>query len=197
MEQPDQVFLRDLERKTTVYASHLATDALGFGGFRDAFVSDDGRFVAFNDRVAGFGLEHNVGFLTDLVEPRAAALLDLSKRVRGPDAVNVRWLSPDGSTAIVSSAMPGLDPEAPHNARMGFYRYDRASGRFRRLTPSALDLTCGEDYPFFAVSGDGQTIALATANPTLVPKDLNGDLDVFTVSLVDGSVELISVAAQP
>lgn len=197
VEQPEQVLLRDLDRHTTEFASHHATDALGFGGFRDAFVSDDGRFVAFNNRMAGLGLDNKIGFLSDLMEPNAGRLLEASRSVPRDATLEIRWLSRDGATAIVSSSIPDLDPRVAPTPRQKFFLHERANDSFRRIEHAAMDAAAGDDYPFIAFSEDGKTAAIASARSTLVPGDLNEDLDVFTVSLVDGTVELISVAARP
>lgn len=199
MDDREHVFLRDLERGETQYASDRALHALGYAGYGEAKVSDDGRFVAyehFDSRRMG---SPHVAFISDLVENRAGRLIEVndSRTDWFQGRLSVLWMSRDGAAAIVSSAIQGLDPAYSLVRGDQYYSWSRDSGSFRRIGFEAL-LAAGDDrYPFIAFSEDGKTAAIASARSTLVPGDLNEDLDVFTVSLVDGTVELISVAARP
>ncbi len=190
------IFLRDLTLRTTQYVSDRALKVTSYPNFGSPRVSEDGRFVAYNHydpRKMGCP---NVGFITDVHENRAGRLIAGAWGDEFDGALEIRWLSRDGTRAIVVSCLQGLDLLAAPTERVSFYRYERGTRRFRRIEHAALDAAAEDDYPYFAVSEDGQTAVIATANSALVPNDLNEALDVFSVSLVDGSVELISVAAR-
>lgn len=199
MKDREHVFLRDLERGETQYASDRALHALGYAGYGEAKVSDDGRFVAYDHFDSRkMGCTH-VAFISDLAENRAGRLLEVDDSRTGwfQGRLSVLWMGRDGATAIVSSAIQGLDPAYGLVKRDEYYTWSRDSSSFRRIGFEALLAASDDRYPFIAFSGDGKTAAIASARSTLVPGDLNDALDVFTVSLVDGSVELISVAARP
>jgi hypothetical protein len=190
----DLVFLRDVERRTTRYASDRALEKLGYVDYREPLVSDDGRFVAYNNRYALAGAARIAIVKDTASEDCGRPIIAAKPGQSSAGEVAILWMSGDGARALVESSIRGLDPSEPAGKSLAYYACERAARKFTFVqsldVSRALRLRCGG----VSVADDGTTIAFASYDDTLAKEDRNGDADVFVTSLGSGPIELISQA---
>jgi hypothetical protein len=99
------------------------------------------------------------------------------------DPSHLAALSADGSTVVLLGA--------PTGQPFGVYRWTRATARFDRLATSVTP-PAGTWNHLAAVSADGRTVAFWSDDPTLVPGDTNGSLDLFLVDTTAGTTRALT-----
>jgi Tol biopolymer transport system component len=102
--------------------------------------------------------------------------------------------SPTVSDGKVAFAVLGNDiiDGGTHNY-LTVYLYDIATGSLSRVSSNAAGKTGNHSSNFPVIAG--HAIYFAGSATTLGPTDTNGKQDIYSKSLVDGSVQLISVTA--
>jgi Tol biopolymer transport system component len=188
------VFVHDLDEKKTTYASDRALQALGYADYHSPRVSDDGRYVAYDHHDSRWGYAPHVAFLSDLQENLAGRLLAPSAEGKKQGCVTIEWLSRDGRRALVTTDISSLDGAQPQPGATDLYTFDAETKHFRRITAPSANVALSLRHPQLAVSENGEHLAFATYDATAAANDVNGDCDVFVLSLGEGTLELVSVA---
>src|SRR5512134_293682 len=70
-----------------------------------------------------------------------------------------------------------------------------APGDTQLVTATLAGLPSGQSYDRLSVSADGRYVAFQSSDPTLVPDDTNGVIDVFVRDVLTGTTERMSVGA--
>ncbi|HEX8631701.1 MAG TPA: hypothetical protein VF755_26380 [Catenuloplanes sp.] len=177
----------------------LSADAAGGSGdaqTRDASVTPDGRFVAFEsyatDLVAGDRNGQRDVFLRDR-RTGTTELISVS-RVRGPangeSQVGTTAISADGRFVVFRSVATDLVAgDSGTSAENRVYVRDRLTRTTRRVS-GAAPLTHAEAP---SISGDGRFVAFVADDSTLVPGDTNQVSDVFVYDRGSATVRRASV----
>ncbi len=188
------VFVHDLDEKTTKYASDRALQELGYSDYHAPRVSDDGRYVAYDHHDSRWGYAAHVAFLSDLQENLAGRLLAPPAEGGNRGYVTIEWLSRDGRRALVATDLATLDGAEPQPGATDLYTFDADKKLFRRIAAPSANVALSLRHPDLAVSENGEHLAFATYDTRAAANDINGDCDVFVLSLGDGALELISAA---
>jgi hypothetical protein len=188
------VFVHDLDAKTTEYASDRAVGELGYSGYHSPRVSDDGRYVAYDHFDSRWGYSPHVAFLSDLEKNLAGRLLAPPAEGKKQGCVKIGWLSRDGRRALVATDISSLDGADPQPGATDLYTFEAKTKLFRRIAAPSANVALSLRHPDLAVSENGEHLAFATYDATVAANDVNGDCDVFVLSLGDGALESISTA---
>ena len=204
------VFVLDRQNGTFELISGSATQPSrsGSGESREALISQDGRFVAFEsdarDLVAGFifGGTTVVARKDIFLFDRQSGTMELvshtdSSSVTTADkSSRLKGLSSDGRFVAFESSASNLVPGAAGNTFTHIYLYDRTTGANLLVSDSAaLPGTPADARSFFKeMSPDGRYLLFTSPALNLVASisDSAGSNDVFVFDRVSDTVELIS-----
>jgi Tol biopolymer transport system component len=103
-------------------------------------------------------------------------------------------ISADGRYVSFASSAATLVPGDTNDAEDVFV-HDRQTGRTARVSLSSQGIQGDRDSYDPSISADGRYVAFASFATTLVPNDLNDELDVFVHDLKSGTTILVSVAS--
>lgn len=194
------VFIHDRATGATERVSIATDGAQANSDCLGAYVSEDGRFVAF--RSAASTLVANDGNEVD----------DVFLRDRLTGTTTRISVDANGGNSSASSYYPTLSADARYvcfqseaadlvagdvNAAFDVFVRDRLLGT-TRIVSRASD---GSRAPLFefsvdpAISADGRWVVFASFASNFAAGDANGNLDVFVHDIATGSTELVSVNA--
>jgi Tol biopolymer transport system component len=187
------VFLRDRQAGTTTCISTAGGFPVGGAA---AGVSDDGRFCVFSSAAATLvpndtNLRVDI-FLYDRVMQQVTRVSVDSQGQQADDDSRGPLMAPDGNSILFQSRAGNL-VAGDVNGTWDMFRRDLTSGVVTRLLigTTGIEPALGSDP---SLSGDGRFLGLVSANPNLVPNDINGRQDVFVVDVVTFAVTLRSPA---
>ncbi|MEO6710659.1 MAG: hypothetical protein ABIP42_13850, partial [Planctomycetota bacterium] len=175
------VFRRDLDSGRTEYVSHLALASIGYGDFGSPRVSDNGRYVSYdNYNPAVFLGSTQVGFVSDFEEKQPGRLLRVAA---GGDiaegAASIHWLSSDGRHALVTTGIPSV-PAIPAGCEIRqLLIRDLTSSTWRLVSRSTDGIPANHYVSDAAAADDLSVIAFASQATNLVRGDSNHCKDVF------------------
>jgi hypothetical protein len=195
-EEHRHVFLRDREKQITQYASDRALRQLGYSDYVEPFVSEDGRFVAYNHNDARkMGCPH-VGFVSDLADEKAGRLLDVSGSEWFQGRVWITSMTPDARFVVVESRRHDLAPyDASHRYKQVFL-FERETARWRLVSARPDGKPANGLCAAGSISADGRYVAFESEAGDLVPGDTNNLSDVFVRDIETGTTERITESAQ-
>lgn len=191
------VFVRDLALGVTSRVSVSSNGVEGLGDSRDASISPDGRFVAFESLAANLVAGDQNGVLDVFVRDLA---LGTTERV----SVGLGGSESDGASQDASigelGAFVAFASEATNlvagdgNALGDVFVVERATGACARLDvgPSGQE----SDWPAYdpTISGDGRFVTFYSEALNLVPNDRNYVADIFLADRALGTLERVSLA---
>jgi Tol biopolymer transport system component len=192
------VFVRDRQTGTTVLASVDAAGNQGDGNSQVAWISFDGRFVAFDSQatnlVAGDTNGVNDVFVKDLLSGAVDRVSVSSAGAEGDHDSFAGSLSADGRYVGFYSAATTLVPFDMNQAMDVFLR-DRMSGTTTRVSVTPLGRGGNGDSFLASLSADGRFVAFQSVASTLVANDTNGVADIFVRDVVASATTRVSVGA--
>jgi Tol biopolymer transport system component len=185
------VFVRDLQARTTTLVSVNMNGISGNGPSESPSISADGRWVAFASRASDLvvGDTNSVSdvFLRDLT---AGVTVCVSRReggVFGNRESGSPWLSPEGRYVAFESRAANL----PGGDSLGYvkaYLFDRVTGQLRRLdVPSAeveIASRVAADIRDLRVSDDGSTVVFASLARNLARGPIRGAVELSSGVLI-------------
>jgi len=195
------VFIRDLEKKSTTLVSVSTTGVIGnydSGDVYEIAISGNGRYVAFKsgatNLVAGDTNGHFDIFVRD-VWAMTTARVSVSSSGEEANSSSYRpAISADGRFVAFWSFASNLVP-GDTNARPDVFLRDRWTGT-TTLVSVASDGTQGNDESGrdgLSISADGRYVAFQSLARNLVPNDVNLVSDVFLRDTRTGSTSCLSV----
>ncbi|MEV0388938.1 S8 family serine peptidase [Nonomuraea sp. NPDC050643] len=180
------VFLRDRRTGTTERVSIGQDGSQADGHSREATISADGRYVAFQSDAAGLVPGDGNGVIDVFVRDRETGTV---KRVTGPypeTESSAPVISADG-TAVAFGNGVGLGE---------LYVHDLATGR-SDLVSVTTDGRPANAMSFApSLSGDGDKVAFYSDSGLLVAGDANGRNDVFVRDVAAGTTTRVSAGLQ-
>ncbi|GEM_PF-1526742 len=159
-------------------------------------VSQSGEWVVFDTTDDLLGKSGNGGFRNVYrmdVATRAISLV--SRGVEGSPANGNSYdavVADDGTVAFVSDASNLVEQDT--NAQTDVF-CARADGTMSLLSHGINGRQSDGDSTSPEISADGRFVVFDSAATDLVPNDRNGERDVFRARLADGSIQLLSAAA--
>lgn len=190
----DQVLIRDLEARTTNFASHLAYFEINNPHFTRARSSDDGRFVAYNHEDSRvLGSEH-VGFVSDLKLERGGRLLPtpapeeswwqsgIPEASWWQSAMTITWLCAEGRFALVDCTGLPDRPKPWERVPHQIYVRELESGTWQCLTLAGGGQLANGHCDQAVASADLSVIAYRSSATNLVDDDADIAIpDVFVL----------------
>ncbi|MFC6084502.1 S8 family serine peptidase [Sphaerisporangium aureirubrum] len=173
------VFVRDRVNGTIERVSVGAGGVQGDGSSREASISADGRYVAFQSAAANLVPEDTNGLIDVFVRDRETGAVE---RITAPDGAEAVWpvISADGQMVVFS-------------VNLQIYLYDRRS-RTTTLVSANADGTPSTNMALApSLTTDGRTVAFYSY-AGLVPEDTNTRPDAYVRDMTTGSLEWISTA---
>ncbi len=178
-------------------STNSAGDQAVGGESRNAFVSNDGRFVVFRswatNLVAGDTNSYQDTFLKDL---QTGVVTRISTDSLGQQAIggggNSGRFSPDGSFVLLTSDATNLVP-GDTNGQTDLFLKDLQTGEMTRISTDASgNQAVGGPTTAPRLSEDGRYVTFTSGATNLVPGDTNGLNDVFVKDLQTGAISRIS-----
>jgi hypothetical protein len=187
------VFVRDLVAGTTTLVSvNQAGTGPGNSSAQDASISDDGRYVAFDSSASNLVNGDDNGasdvFVRDLVAGTTTLVsVNSAGTGSGNGASQYPALSGDGRHVVFQSAAGNLTSgSGPTSTYENVYLRDLTTGTTVLLDQHAVKYGYVMDQEY-ALSGDGQHVALGAAGDDLTPGDYNSYQDVYIWSAPMGA----------
>ncbi|MBI2900174.1 MAG: PD40 domain-containing protein, partial [Planctomycetes bacterium] len=194
----DDVFVHDLSSGQTerVNVTTAGGQATG-GGSANAFMSADGRFVAFDSFANNLVVGDTNGTWDVFVRDRFGGTTErVSVSTAGAQGNNYSWvpqISADGRFVAFESAASTLVAGDTNSSTDVFVR-DRSLGTTERASVNDAGQQATGGYSYAAdISADGRFVAFHSVATNLVAGDTNGVMDVFVRDRVAGTTERVSV----
>jgi Tol biopolymer transport system component len=192
------VFRRDLIAQTTELVSAAASGAQGNGASHNAFVSADGRFVAFSSTatnlVSGDANGVEDVFLRDMVAGTTERISVDAASLEGNGWSFVSGMSDDGRIVAFCSDASNLVPGDANGTTDVFVR-DRDTGTTTLVSRNSggtqANARCCENSAGH-MSADGRFVVFPSIATNLVADDLNGRNDVFLHDRTTETTEIVS-----
>jgi cold shock CspA family protein len=180
------VFVHDRQNGTTerVNVSSNGNQANGtFGSNISAWISDDGRYVAFEQAAANLVPGDSNGdsdvFVHDRQNGRTERVSVDSGGLQGNGDSGTPWISGDGRFVVFLSGATNLVP-GDTNGLWDVFVHDRRIGTTERVNISSSGVQAnGLPSGHVQASVDARFVLLDSAATNLVPADTNGVEDVF------------------
>jgi hypothetical protein len=205
------VFVRDLQSGTTTLESVSSDGTKGFGSSTWPFITDDGRYVAFQSDARNLLPGGTNGRQHIYVRDRVAGTTELvSMSTAGVQADNLNDignLSGDGRFAVFISYASNLVPGDSNGSPDVFVR-DRHAGTTSRVSVSSSGGQANGSSFWPRISADGRFVAFVSVATNLAGNDANGTVeDIYVhdmqtrttrrVSLSSAGVQANSVSTVP
>jgi Tol biopolymer transport system component len=183
--------------------------SVGAGGVQggapsqNAFVSRDGRFVAFESRATNL-VPGDTNATNDIfVADRAAGTIErVSTALDGTQSNGASFrptLSPDGRLVQFWSEASNLVPDDINgtydSGGYDVFVKDRQTGAISRASLNAAGIEGVADSVTGSMTADGRLVAFGSYSGDLLPDDLNGVPDIYVKDLQTGALEAVSRAA--
>ena len=192
------MFVHDLQTGTTVRASVSASGQEADGTSLDAFLSPDGRYVAFESTATNLVSGDTNGmsdvFVKDLVTGAIVRVSTDSAGVEGNGPSHDPSLSDLGAIVCFSSEASNLVP-GDANGYEDVFVHDMATGVTERVSVSTAGIQGHIGAYEAAISADGLFVTYYSRASNLVPDDTNSSMDVFVRDLAAGTTERVSVGS--
>ncbi len=190
------VFVRDLQAKTTDRASISIFEAQAATGGHAPSISDDGRYVAFasTSLLAGGSNVFNNVFVRDRTAG-TTMLASLSSAEEVADAVSdAPVISGNGRYVAFESAATNLTTGDTFG-RTIVYRRDLTDGVTTRVGISSTNSVLQGDSRTRAISDDGNAILFATSAVATAETDGGNDIDLFVRTIANATTRRVSSTA--
>jgi Tol biopolymer transport system component len=192
------VYVKDLRTGTI---SRVSTDAAGNEGNGEsayAYISPDGRFVAFESTASNLVADDNNEtrdvFVKDLLTGAIVLASSDSVGALGDGNSFEPSLSADGRFVAFDSSANNLVAGDGNDAGDIFVK-DLLTGEVRIASTSATGEAGNGDSLIAKISPDGRYVAFTSSASNLVVGDTNGENDAFVKDLLTGAVYLLSESA--
>jgi Tol biopolymer transport system component len=193
------VFVRDLLLGTTTLVSVSSTGTKGLGSSSWPFITDDGRYVAFQSDARNLVPGITNGWQQIYVRDRQTRTTELvSVSTEGAQASqlnDIGNMSADGRYVVFVSYASNLVSRDTNGAPDVFVR-DRLLGTTQRVSVSSQGQEANGSSLWPRISADGRFVAFVSVATNLVSRDANGTHeDIFVRDLQTGIVRLVSVSS--
>ncbi len=198
------VFVQDRTSGTLERLSVSASGAQGSGPSLNAFITPDGRFVAFESRVTSL-VPGDTNATNDIfVKDRQTGTLErVSTAADGTQSNGASFrptLSPDGRLVQFWSEASNLVPDDINgtydSGGYDVFLKDRTTGAITRASLDARGIEGVADSVTGSMTADGNLVAFGSYSGDLLPDDLNSVPDIYVKDLRTGAIEVASRTAE-
>jgi len=182
-------------------ASLTPAGLVGDGASREAAVSANGRFVAFQSAATDLVAGDANGFTDIFVRDRRAGVTTRvsidSAGVEANGTSGAPSISANGRWVVFWSSASNLTA-GDANSRADVFLHDRKTGETRRISDTADGTAQGNDGAQLfgsSISSNGRWVAFHSRATNLVPNDTNAKFDVFLRDDRTGALTLVSADA--
>ena len=193
----EQVYVRDLANGRTQLASELE-GAAGNARSREAAISGDGRWVAFNSEATNLGGPANQIYAHDL-QTGQTTLVSRATGATGAAAdhfSDAPSIDADGTHIAFATLGANLDP-IDKDTNLSVYERNLTSATTTLVSVGPGSVLNNRDAFDPVVSGDGSRVAFASFSTNLDPADMTENRDVFVRDLAAGRTTLASQPDSP
>jgi Tol biopolymer transport system component len=218
------VFVHDLETRTTAPVSVDQQGRLGNAGSDRATISFDGECIGYSSFASNLTPVDRDADEDVFIYERTARNNRLASNsvgitpavARDDDDDDVPWccyispacciivvisdrksvIAPDGNSIIYRYDAPDLVPDDT-NFRQDIFMYDRNSDKITRISVNSQGEEANGDSVHHGLSFDGRYVAFSSEATNLVPNDTNGVSDIFVYDRETGETTRVSVSSTP
>lgn len=191
------VFVRDMQRRTTQLASVGRRGGSARGDTADGAISADGRYVVFSSgaRLAKADTNHSRDvYVRDLRRGRTRLVSRNDEGDPGNDYSFGGSISADGRFVAFDSEASNLAARDTPFTTDVFVR-DRLKGTTRRVSVSGTGRTPNGGSWAGSISANGRYVAYESSASNLVPADSNGERDAFVTDWRRWTTRRVSVSS--
>jgi Tol biopolymer transport system component len=193
------IFVRDRSARTTKRVSLTSAGAQSENGdSADPAISANGRYVVFQSTatnlVAGDNNGHSDVFVRDLATRKTRRVSLSSGEAQANEQSGGTSISSDGRFVVFESRASNLVLRDTNGETDIFVR-DRLAGTTRRVSVSSAEKQAIRGSGYCSISANGRFVAFETGAANLVPRDTNGESDVFVRDLRAGTTRRVSVSS--
>ncbi|MEN6521487.1 MAG: hypothetical protein ABFD46_10120 [Armatimonadota bacterium] len=197
-----QVYIRDLQKKTTELVSISPSGEPANGESGSATISADGKFIAYRSYAKNLVVddtnEKSDIFVYDRITRKTerVSVSTQGKQGNGDCRDSFRLvpvISADGRFVAFSSESSNLVPHDTNHHKDVFVR-DRVSQTTERVSVSSQQKQANSDCEGVSVSADGRFVVFNSSASNLVKSDTNKRMDVFIHDRNSKTTELVSVS---
>jgi archaellum component FlaF (FlaF/FlaG flagellin family) len=192
------IFVRDLLTNTTTRVSVGSAGNQALGSSRNASISADGRFVAFQsdatNLVPGDTNSSVDVFVRDLLTNTTTRVSVDSAGNQGINDSGLPSISGNGRFVAFSSNVGNLVPGDTNNSTDIFVR-DLLTNTTTRVSVSSTGNQGNRNSERSSLSADGRFVAFSSDANNLVPGDTNNSRDIFVRDLSTNTTTLVSVSS--
>jgi Tol biopolymer transport system component len=191
------IFVRDRQGGTTECVSVDSGESGANGDSTSAFISADGRYVAFNSLASNLVAGDTNGFSDVFVRDRQGGTSERVSLATGGVQGNAACLdfpsiSTDGRFVAFLSDATNLVAGDTNGFSDVFVR-DRQAGTTQRVNVASGGAQANAQSEHASISADGRFVAFQSDASNLVAGDTNGVTDVFVRDLQNGTTDRVSV----
>jgi len=192
------IFVHDRQTGQTTRVSVASDGTQGDGRSRDASISADGRYVAFESVATNLVPDDTNGstdvFVHDGETGQTTRVSVASDGTQGDGGSEAFSISADGRYVAFLSWASNLVP-GDTNTTGDIFVHDRETGQTTRVSV-ASDGTEGDGHSGYpSISADGRYVAFESYATNLVPDDTNANDDIFVHDRETGQTTRVSVAS--
>ena len=182
----NDVFVRDVNDANTALVS---SGPAGRASRGVPALSDDGRYVAYQQTIAGDPFNIWAVYVRDRELGTSQRLsLNMSNSVANIRFLNQTSISGDGRYVVLSARSSGTTDGVFHE----IYVIDRVNQTVLSLPARPGNAVPNGSLYSAAINGNGRFITFASDDTTLVPGDTNGLSDIFVYDTVAGSTTRVN-----
>ncbi len=182
----------------TEWVSVASDETPGNNWSKYAYVTDDGRYVAFeswsSNLVSGDSNDTGDVFVRDRVNGATERISVSTAGAQGDGSSGLPSISSDGRYVAFELAAENL-VSGDSNGSMDIFVRDRVNGTTERVSVSSDEAEADSWSVHPAISADGRFVAFHSAAENLVGDDTNNTYDVFVRDRVNGTTERASVTS--
>jgi len=188
----DHVMLRELKSNDVTCVNLLAYQEVDCIEARSPFITDDGRYVAYDHTGGGLMGAPHVGFVSDRIMAKAGRLIPFEPHITWwQGCMSITWLSADGPQVLIVACGVADMPEPLRGGPLQVYLRDIDATSWtlisRAVSGEPANAGCGGGV----ASRDLRTIAFWSTATNLVAGDKNNTRDVFIVDRKTGKISRI------
>ena len=192
------IFVHDLESGGTVRVSVSTGGEQGNGHSRNASISADGRYVAFESRagnlVSGDTNRTTDVFVHDRESGQTERVSVSGDGSQGDKESTDPSISADGRFVAYASEAGNL-VAGDTNREQDIFVHDRETGKTTRVSVASDGSEAEDDSQQPSISGDGRFVAFASEARNLVPGDTNRKQDIFVHDRETGETRRVSLSS--
>ena len=193
------VFVRDRQTRTTTRVSISTSGSQGNGGSNDAFISADGRYVAFCSEATNLVSGDSNGMTDIFVRDRQTGTTSRVSVSSAAAQANQSSYSPamsaDGRFVVFDSGATNLASGDANGTYSDILVRDMVARTTVRVSVSTSGIQGNKGSFYPSISADGRYVAFESGSSNMVANDTNNQDDIFVRDRTGGTTVRANVSA--